>query len=101
MRAHLEAADADDVSVFDPAVDSDGRKEAGAGKQIVPLATTLKERRVSLRREHPCPGQLLELSERGHVVEVRLRRQQELDILELEAKRADALRNRGGVLREA
>ena len=58
-------------------------------EEVVALAAGLDQRRVALHDHHFAATGLLQRGQAAHVIEVRLGRQEHLDVLDLEAELAD------------
>ena len=94
---YCQSAERDRVLIFQAPIDFHGleaRRTAVAEPEIADAAV-LEQHGVGFRHHHARTRQPFELGKPGHVIAVRVRREQDLDVVELEAELLDALPDLG------
>ena len=90
------------VAVLQNAVDFHRGKLLRIAEQVVALPAGLDQRRVALHDHHFAAAGLLQRRQAPHMIEVRLRGEEHLDVLDLEAELANgALDERGRLWQSA
>ena len=91
MRLQRQLAERDGVAVVEAAIDVHGRKRVGVAEGKVVVPAVLDDVGIGAADHQLRSGVLLQLREAGGMVEVRLRVEEDPDLLHLEAEGSDVL----------